>query len=81
MPLTTQEGIGLGVGILNVWYEHVNAHTLRQMNMTVNQYVDDRVVAYIIKESEQLSIRVTNLEDYKKRSNIITDLDSEMDNK
>ena len=52
MTLTTQESIGLGVGILNVWHEHVNAHTLRQMNMTVNQYVDDRVVAYIIKESE-----------------------------
>ena len=49
--------------------------------MTVNQYVDDRVVAYIIKESEELSIRITNLEDYKKRSNIITDLDSEMDNR
>ena len=81
MPLTTQESIGLGVGILNVWHEHVNAHTLRQMNMTVNQYVDDRVVAYIIKESEELSIRITNLEDYKKRSNIITDLDSEMDNR
>lgn len=81
MPLTTQESIGLGVGILNVWHEQVNAHTLRQMNMVVDQYVDDRVVAYILKESEQFSIRITNLEDYKKRSNIITDLDSEMDNK
>ena len=81
MPLTTQESIGLGVGILNVWHEQVNAHTLRQMNMVVDQYVDDRVVAYILKESEQFSIRITNLEDYKKRSNNITDLDSEMDNK
>lgn len=81
MPLTTQESIGLGVGILNVWHEQVNAHTLRQMNMVVDQYVDDRVVAYILKESEQFSIRITNLEDYKKRNNIITDLDSEMDNK
>ena len=81
MPLTTQESIGLGVGVLNVWHEQVNAHTLRQMNMVVDQYVDNRVVAYIIKESEQLSIRVTNLEEYKKRSNIITDLDSEMDNR
>ena len=81
MPLTTQESIGLGVGILNVWHEQVNAHTLRQMNMVVDQYVDDRVVAYILKESEQFSIRITNLEDYKKRSNIITDLDSEIGNK
>ena len=75
MPLTTQESIGLGVGILNVWHEHVNAHTLRQMNMVVNQYVDNRIVAYIIKESEQFSIRVTNIDEYRKKSKIITELD------
>lgn len=75
MPLTTQESIGLGVGILNVWHEHVNAHTLRQMNMVVNQYVDNRIVAYIIKESEQFSIRVTNIDEYKTKSKIITELD------
>jgi len=75
MPLTTQESIGLGVGILNVWHEHVNAHTLRQMNMVVNQYVDNRIVAYIIKESEQFSIRVTDIDEYKTKSKIITELD------
>lgn len=75
MPLTTQESIGLGVGILNVWHEHVNAHTLRQMNMVVNQYVDNRIVAYIIKESEQFSIRVTNIDEYRTKSKIITELD------
>ena len=47
----------------------------------MDSHLDFPQVAYIIKESEELSIRVTNLEDYKKRSNIITDLDSEMDNK
>lgn len=75
MPLTTQESIGLGVGILNVWHEHVNAHTLRQMNMVVNQYVDNRIVAYIIKESEQFSIRITDIDEYKTKSKIITELD------
>lgn len=75
MPLTTQESIGLGVGILNVWHEHVNAHTLRQMNMVINQYVDNRIVAYIIKESEQFSIRVTDIDEYKTKSKIITELD------
>ena len=75
MPLTTQESIGLGVGILNVWHEHVNAHTLRQMNMVVNRYVDNRIVAYIIKESEQFSIRVTDIDEYKTKSKIITELD------
>ena len=75
MPLTTQESIGLGVGILNVWHEHVNAHTLRQMNMDVNQYVDNRIVAYIIKESEQFSIRVTDIDEYKTKSRIISELD------
>ena len=75
MPLTTQESIGLGVGILNVGHEHVNAHTLRQMNMVVNQYVDNRIVAFIIKESDKFSIRVTNIDEYKTKSKIITELD------
>ena len=65
MPLTTQESIGLGVGILNIWDEHVDAHSLRQLDLIINQYIDDRVVAYVRDEGDDLGIRVINIEKFR----------------
>jgi len=75
MPLTRQESIGLGIGVLNIWDEYVNAHSLRQLNLIMDQYVDDRVVAYIRKDYDNtLGIRVVKLEEFRdfgKTSNIV----------
>ena len=65
MPLTTQESIGLGVGILNIWDEHVDAHSLRQLDLIINQYIDDRVVAYVRDEGDDLGIRVVNIDKFR----------------
>ena len=37
MPLTRQESIGLGVGVLNIWDEYVDAHSMRQLDLVINQ--------------------------------------------
>ena len=75
MPLTRQESIGLGIGVLNIWDEYVNAHSLRQLNLIMDQYIDDRVVAYIRKDYDNtLGIRVVKLEEFRdfgKTSNIV----------
>ena len=75
MPLTRQESVGLGVGVLNIWDEYVNAHSLRQLNLIMDQYIDDRVVAYIRKDYDNtLGIRVVKLEEFRdlgKTSNIV----------
>ena len=75
MPLTRQESIGLGIGVLNIWDEYVNAHSLRQLNLIMDQYVDDRVVAYIRKDYDNtIGIRVVKLEEFRdlgKTSNIV----------
>jgi len=75
MPLTRQESIGLGIGVLNIWDEYVNAHSLRQLNLIMDQYIDDRVVAYIRKDYDNtIGIRVVKLEEFRdlgKTSNII----------
>jgi len=75
MPLTRQESIGLGIGVLNIWDEYVNAHSLRQLNLIMDQYVDDRVIAYIRKDYDNtLGIRVVKLEEFRdlgKTSNIV----------
>ena len=66
MPLTRQESIGLGIGVLNIWDEYVNAHSLRQLNLIMDQYVDDRVIAYIRKNYDNtLGIRVVKLEEFR----------------
>ena len=75
MPLTRQESIGLGVGILNIWDEHVDAHSLRQLDLIINQYIDDRVVAYVRDEGDDLGIRVINIDKFRTlRSNKILTL-------
>ena len=75
MPLTRQESIGLGIGVLNIWDEYVNSHSLRQLNLIMDQYVDDRVIAYIRKDYDNtLGIRVVKLEEFRdlgKTSNIV----------
>ena len=75
MPLTRQESVGLGVGVLNIWDEYVNAHSLRQLNLIMDQYIDDRVVAYIRKDYDNtIGIRVVKLEEFRdlgKTSNIV----------
>ena len=65
MPLTRQESIGLGVGVLNIWDEHVDAHSLRQLDLIINQYIDDRVVAYVRDEGDDLGIKVVNRDKFR----------------
>jgi|2_EtaG_2_1085320.scaffolds.fasta_scaffold05799_3 hypothetical protein len=68
MPLTTQESVGLGMNVLNIWHRHVTAHTLRQMDLVMNQYVDDRIIAYMLREDDEtMGIRVVNISDLKNR--------------
>ena len=62
MPLTRSESIGLGVGILNIWDRYVDAHSMRQFDLVMNQYVDDDVIAYVRKEGNGVGIRVVKLE-------------------
>ena len=61
MPLTRQESIGLGVGVLNIWDEYVDAHSIRQLDLIINEYIDDRVVAYIRDQDGDLRIRMVNI--------------------
>ena len=63
MPLTRQESIGLGVGVLNIWSDYVDAPSMRQLDLVINQYVDDRVVAYVRNDSGDLGIRVVKLDE------------------
>ena len=65
MPLTRQESIGLGVGVLNIWDEYVDAHSIRQVDLIINQYIDDRVVAYVRDEGDDLGIRVINIDKFR----------------
>jgi|TARA_Y100000296_G_scaffold66537_1_gene78636 hypothetical protein len=65
MPLTRQESIGLGVGVLNIWDEYVDAHSMRQLDLVINQYVDDRVIAYVRKDGNDVGIRVVKLEELR----------------
>ncbi len=65
MPLTRQESIGLGVGVLNIWDEYVDAHSMRQLDLVINQYVDDRVIAYVRKDGDDVGIRVVKLEEHR----------------
>ena len=66
MPLTKQESIGLGIGVLNIWDEHVNAHSLRQLTLIMDQYVDERVVAYIRRDyDDTMGIRIINLKEFR----------------
>ena len=74
MPLTRSESIGLGIGVLNIWERHVNAHSMRQFDLVMNQYVDDNVIAYVRQEGDGLGIRVVKLEEFRclrKSQNII----------
>ena len=65
MPLTRSESIGLGIGVLNIWDRYVDAHSMRQLDLVMNQYVDDNVIAYVRKEGDGLGIRVVKLEDFR----------------
>ena len=74
MPLTRQESIGLGVGVLNIWDEYVDAHSMRQLDLVINQYVDDRVIAYVREDADDLGIRVVKMGEFRclrKNQNII----------
>ena len=65
MPLTRSESIGLGVGVLNIWDRYVDAHSMRQFDLVMNQYVDDDVIAYVRKEGTDVGIRVVKMEEFK----------------
>ena len=74
MPLTRQESVGLVVGVLNIWSDYVDAHSMRQLDLVMGQYVDDDIIAYLRKEDSGLGIRVVKLEELKclrKNQNII----------
>ena len=74
MPLTRQESIGLGVGVLNIWSDYVDAHSMRQLDLVMGQYVDDDIIAYLRKEDSGVGIRVVKIEELKclrKNQNII----------
>ena len=74
MPLTRQESVGLGVGVLNIWDEYVDAHSMRQLDLVINQYVDDRVIAYVREDGDDLGIRVVKMGEFRclrKNQNII----------
>tara|TARA_R110000744_G_scaffold9052_7_gene29467 strand:+ start:779 stop:1003 length:225 start_codon:yes stop_codon:yes gene_type:complete len=74
MPLTTQESIGLGVNVLNIWHKNVNADSMRQLDLVMRQYVDDRIVAYVLKEqNEELGVRVVKVDAFKRKKYIITE--------
>ena len=65
MPLTRQESVGLGVGVLNIWSDYVDAHSMRQLDLVINQYVDDRIVAYVRNENDDLGIRVVKIDEIR----------------
>ena len=65
MPLTRQESVGLGVGVLNIWRDYVDAHSKRQLDLVINQYVDDRIVAYVRNENDDLGIRVVKIDELR----------------
>ena len=62
MPLTRQESVGLGVGVLNIWSDYVDAHSMRQLDLVMGQYVDDDIIAYLRKEDSGVGIRVVKIE-------------------
>ena len=65
MPLTRQESVGLGVGVLNIWSDYVDAPSMRQLDLVINQYVDDRIVAYVRNENDDLGIRVVKIDELR----------------
>ena len=65
MPLTRQESIGLGVGVLNIWDKYVDAHSMRQLDLVIGQYVDDNVIAYVRQEGTDVGIRVVKMEEFR----------------
>ena len=72
MPLTLSEGVGLSVGVLNIWHKHVDADAMRQLDLLRRQYTDESIIAYIRGEEEGVGIRVVNLEDFKNMRNRVT---------
>ena len=54
------------VGVLNIWDEYVDAHSMRQLDLVINQYVDDRVIAYIHESDNDLGIRVVKMGEFRK---------------
>jgi len=65
MPLTSQESIGFGVGVLNIWDRYVDADTLHQFDLLRRQYVDESIIAYVRKDDAGMTIRVVNLEEFR----------------
>ena len=72
MPLTLREGVGLSVGVLNIWHKHVDADAMRQLDLLRRQYTDESIIAYIRGEEEGMGIRVVNLEDFKTMRSKVT---------
>ena len=72
MPLTLSEGVGMSVGVLNIWHKHVDADAMRQLDLLRRQYTDESIIAYIRGEEEGVGIRVVNLEEFKTMRSKVT---------
>ncbi len=65
MPLSESEGVGLSVGVMNIWHRYVDASSMRQLDILRRQYTDESIIAYIRKEETGMGIRVVKMEDFK----------------
>ena len=67
MPLTQREGLELGTNIINIWHDVINSNRMRQLDNVMNNYIDDRIIAYFLQEDENTQgIRIVKLENFKK---------------
>ena len=65
MPLTTQESIGLGVGVLNIWDKYVDVDSMRQLDLLRKQYVDESIIAYVRRDHTGFVIKIVNIEEFR----------------
>ena len=67
MPLTQREGLELGTNIIHIWHDVINSNRMRQLDNVMNNYIDDRIIAYFLQEDENTQgIRIVKLENFKK---------------
>ena len=65
MPLTLSEGIGLSVGVLNIWHKHVDHDTMRQLDILRREYTDESIIAYLKGDADDMGIRVVKLDEFR----------------
>lgn len=65
MPLTLSEGVGLSVGVLNIWHRHVDADSMHQLDLLRRQYTDESIIAYVKRDGDEMGIRVVQLDEFR----------------